>query len=120
MTGPLSLENNPLRDQFVRAVRDTNIPHYEIARRSGVSLPTIKHLLNQKYSGHLDTWCKILDACGIQVGTRMESDVTIKRLNKYTIEVNGHLVRADERQERIIRGMSLEQINNFLSTMGKK
>jgi hypothetical protein len=120
VTGPIALDDNPVRDQFVRAVKDTNLPHHEIARRSGVGLVTIKRLLNQEHSGHLDTWFRILNACGIQVGTRMESDVIIKRVNKYTIEVNGHLIRADERQENIIRGMSLEQVNNFLSAMGKK
>lgn len=44
----------------------------------------------------------------------------VERVDRYTITVNGHRIRATEDQERRIRAMDDEQIARFLSAMGRK
>lgn len=71
-TYPVSPENK-LREIFIKAVNETDLSHYEIARRAGLHRTTVSHILNGTRSGSIDTWDQILKACNIQVGTREES-----------------------------------------------
>jgi hypothetical protein len=42
----------------------------------------------------------------------------IVRVDRYTVEVNGHTVRATADQEARLRSMDPEQIDRFLTVMG--
>ena len=42
----------------------------------------------------------------------------ITREDRYTIIIDGHRVRATEDQERRLRDMTPEQVQNFLRVMG--
>ena len=43
----------------------------------------------------------------------------IARVDRYTITVGGHTIRADERQEQAIRSMTAQQRADFLTIMGR-
>lgn len=43
----------------------------------------------------------------------------VRRIDRYTIEVDGKRVRATEQQEQMIRNMTPEQVENFLRIMGQ-
>lgn len=46
--------------------------------------------------------------------------MSIERLDRYTILVDGHRVYADKQLEQLIRGMTDEQRRAFLHIMGKE
>lgn len=56
-----------LREQMLWAVNKTELSHAEIARRSGIRYQYLNKLLNGQKSGKLETWDRILDACGLEV-----------------------------------------------------
>lgn len=46
--------------------------------------------------------------------------MSVERIDKYTIVVDGHRVRADASQESRLRAMNTEQRDRFLTVMGLK
>lgn len=43
----------------------------------------------------------------------------VERIDKYTVRVEGHDIRATPRQEERLRAMTPEQRGRFLAVMGK-
>lgn len=48
----------------------------------------------------------------------MTEHPVIERRDRYTILVNGHPIRATERQETLLRGMDAAGVRRFLTVMG--
>lgn len=48
-----------------------------------------------------------------------EAAPTIERVDRYTVLVNGHRVRATEDQEQRLRAMDAAAVERFLAVMGR-
>lgn len=48
------------------------VSEYELARRTGLEIKTIRRLRRGHLNGHLDSWVKIADALAVSIDTFVE------------------------------------------------
>ena len=60
-----------LRKVLQQAIIDTGLSYVEIAKRSGIHRSTLSAYMNDKRNGNIECWSDILEACGIEIGYRI-------------------------------------------------
>lgn len=64
-------EPNKLRVFLIEAVEEVGLSRVELHRRTGLSVNTIQNMLLGRKGGTIDSWNKILEASGVELGHRI-------------------------------------------------